>query len=545
MSRKLRQPNSYRSTFALIATGLTLFGNQVTQAQTDIPTGMVIELESVYTSAGNATISGIPTGLITRPGGGYFMSESTGKILIINEGSSSPASTFLDLSADVAPANSGGRGLLSFNFHPDFQNPSSLGHRKFYTYHIIPDDGPDDGNQADLNNGLGSHIQYDVITEWEANADFTGVVANSRREVVRLGHPGSNVHSGGSLVFDDNNYLYLSHGTTIIAHAQQLENTIGTVIKIDPLDPALNVTSDPISGNGKYRTPADNPFVDVPGALKEVYAYGLRNPYRLARDPMTGVMLTGDVGQGSREEVSLVVAGGNNGWPIREGDTAYPPGQSVTLNEAGPLIEPLVSYNHDEGRSVTGGFFYYGTEFPELVGNYVFGDLIQGTGPFFSKSGRLFYFDPYDESGEVITDPAQIELLELQLGFDDRNIGFGPTTFGLDENGEILAAGNNGGRERIRRLVRSDSGLTGDYNNDGQVDPEDYARFRDNLGTMNFLPNRDASATGAIASADYDAWVENFGAALPPPAGLSVPEPHSALLLGLGLLACRARRRTV
>ncbi|MEM8865116.1 MAG: PQQ-dependent sugar dehydrogenase [Planctomycetota bacterium] len=517
------------------------FASPQAWGQSSIPKGMQVELNQIYRSQGNNTISGFLTGLMAKPNGGFLITESDGTIRIIQEGATSPSSTFLDISADVAPANSGGRGLLSFNFHPDHMDPTKPGYRKLYTYHIDPTDGPDDGTNADLNNGLGPHVQHDIITEWTVNADYTGVVSGSRREVVRLGHPGNPVHSGGSLIFDDQNYMYLSHGSTIIAHSQDLSNTLGTVIRIDPLDPTANVTSDPIGGNGNYRIPTSNPFVSTPGALDEVYAYGMRNPYRMSRDPVTGVILTGDVGQGAREEVSPVIAGGNNGWPIFEGDIGF--SNSVTLNPAGPLVDPIATYNHSEGRSVTGGFIYRGTALPELVGKYVFGDLIRGNGSFFQVPGRLMYFDPFDENGALVTDASNVEVFDFQLGPENDRFELGPTTFGLDENGEILVGGNWGGRELIFRIEASTPGLVGDYNDDGIVNVADYTVWRDSLGSSDGLENRDPGVVGFVGMDDYLAWKANYNAT--PTGSLATPEPSGLILLMLsGMLIASGRSAT-
>src|SRR5262249_13220713 len=158
---------------------------------------------------------------------------------------------------------------------------------------------------------------------------------------------------------------------------------LGKVLRIDPHGNN--------SANGQYGIPASNPFVGMPGALGEIWIYGLRNPFRFSFDSLTHAMYVGDVGQNSIEEVDVVPSGGGNyGWRLKEGtfffhDNGPGAGYVDRINPGVPttLIEPVAQYDHDEGLAVIGGFVYRGAMFPHLVGHYVFGDFARS----FSNDG--------------------------------------------------------------------------------------------------------------------------------------------------------------
>ena len=172
------------------------------------------------------------------------------------------------------------------------------------------------------------------------------------------------------------------------------------MLRLDPTLPALKPGSaDPISNNGQYRIPADNPF-QGPGQAPEIYAYGLRNPYRFAFDTGgTHDLIEGDVGQNNIEEINRITKGGNFGWAVKEGTflfnrlsdpTAVPPIVAGTIGANSPgspagLIDPIhgpggyLEYDHSDGISITGGFVYRGSGIPQLFGKYIFGDLASRT----------------------------------------------------------------------------------------------------------------------------------------------------------------------
>ncbi|HEY8749235.1 MAG TPA: PQQ-dependent sugar dehydrogenase, partial [Tepidisphaeraceae bacterium] len=204
---------------------------------------------------------------------------------------------------------------------------------------------------------------------------------------------------------------------------------MGKMLRIDP---------NTRTGNRQYGIPADNPFVSTAGAQPEIYAYGLRNPYKFSFDQPTGRLIVGDVGQNNIEEVDLVTSGGNFGWSAKEGTFLFnrtgPNGGTVGANSPGSplgLIDPVLEYDHTAGSAVVGGFVYHGSLLPQLDGKYVFGDFSNSpfTGP---ANGRLFYAD---------LSTGQINEFNM-----DAPLGMWLKGIGQDANGElyVLASQNLG-----------------------------------------------------------------------------------------------------
>jgi len=375
-----------------------------------------------------ATNLAAPDYAISPPGdtGRLFVVEQNGLLRIIQNGVllAAPA---LDLTSRVQPPLVAGnpndeRGFLGLAFHPGFNNPASPGYQTLYTYNseLIPT-----GTLPTYVVPTTATNNYkNVINEWKISATNANIVSpTSRREVISFGKNAGN-HNGGTCTFGPDNYLYLALGDGGDANdvgashlvpggnAQNLVTPLGKMLRFDPLNPALTAGSpDAISPNGQYRIPAGNPFQGV-GQVPEIYAYGLRNPYRFSFDQVTGDLIEGDVGQNNIEEINRIVLGGNYGWAIKEGDFLFnqtngpggsagtigaPPGNHSPGSPAG-LIDPIsgtlgtLEYDHNEGISITGGFVYRGTAIPELYGKYIFGDLALKTAPV-RADGRIFYAD--------------------------------------------------------------------------------------------------------------------------------------------------------
>jgi len=259
---------------------------------------------------------------------------------------------------------------------------------------------------------------------------------STRREIMRIDEPQFN-HNSGMLAFGPDGYLYISvgdggagndvadgHGAT--GNGQNKNTVHGSILRIDPLDPVTTTSPDTVSVNGKYRVPADNPFVAADG-VDEIYAYGFRNVWRFSFDSLTGDLVAADVGQGQIEEIDIVRAGGNYGWNLKEGTFRFNPEDGTVNNSIKDLpeglIDPVAQYDHGEGISITGGFVYRGYAIPELRGKYVFGDFSSG---FFQADGRLLYAD---------LDTGLIQ--EFIIGLDDRNFGLYLKAFGQDADGEL------------------------------------------------------------------------------------------------------------
>ena len=201
-------------------------------------------------------------------------------------------------------------------------------------------------------------------------------------------------------------------------------NVLGKILRIDPLGRS--------AANGQYGVPADNPFVGLDGA-DEIFAFGFRNPFRMSFDHGTGALFAADVGQRDIEEVDLVVAGGNYGWPFKEGTFLFNGNGVPNRGYSGDnspgvpsgMIDPIAQYDHDEGTSVTGGFVYRGAALPELQGSYIFGDLTSNRAV---VDGRFFQITPDGDLAEIV--PTNNDENRLLI-----------TGFGRDTQGELYVMG--------------------------------------------------------------------------------------------------------
>ncbi len=372
--------------------------------------------------------------------GRLFVVEQTGKIRIIKN-NALLATPFLDLSARLVAlsASYDERGLLGLAFHPGFSDSSSPGFRKFYTYTSEPVSGAADFTVPKT----GAFDHQSVIAEWQVSASNPDVAdPMSRREVMRIDEPQSN-HNGGKLAFrPGEDYLYISLGdggaandvgdghNSKIGNGQDLTTVLGKILRVDPLDPALTSGSaDPVSANGKYRVPVSNPFIASGTTVHEIYAYGLRNPFRFSFDAPTDRLIVGDVGQNNIEEVDLITAGKNYGWNQKEGSFLFDPNDGSVMPDPSPdpaLINPTLEYTHEDGSAVIGGVVERDPGIPALSGLYVFGDFAQG------DRGRLFY-------GDLETDVVEeLRIDEPAGGFDLFLKGFG-----RDDSDEIYVLGDS------------------------------------------------------------------------------------------------------
>jgi glucose/arabinose dehydrogenase len=320
-----------------------------------------------------------------------FVVEQAGRIRIIRHGQLL-ARPFLDIRERVL--SGGERGLLSVAFHPQYASNGLL----YVNY-----------------TGAGGHTQ---VERYRASADPDSADAGSALLVLTFEQPFGN-HNGGLVVFGPDGMLWIGSGDggsggDPLGHGQDAGSLLGALLRID------------VDAAGPYAIPADNPYA-AGGGAPEVWAYGLRNPWRFSIDHETGLLYTADVGQNRLEEVNVMPAGAaglNYGWAIMEGSECF--GQA-TCNQEG-LVLPAYEYPHALGCSVTGGHVYRGSAVPDLVGRYVFGDYCQGW-------IRSFRFD----------DGRAQSLLELPVG----RIG-NITSFGEDAHRELYALTADG---RVYRFV--------------------------------------------------------------------------------------------
>jgi len=398
-----------------------------------------------------------------------FIVDQPGEIRILTNNVLLPT-PFLDIKSDIIELGFFGsmdendfdeRGLLGLAFHPNYNNSGQPGFGKLYTFSSEPVSGP--GDFSVTMSGLFDN--QNVIHEWEVDQSDADIVdISTKREIMRVDEPQFN-HQGGKLEFGPDGYLYISfgdgggaddnqdgHGS--IGNGQDRSTILGTIIRIDPLHPNDNPSSiDTISENGQYRVPKDNPFLLDDNALDEIYAFGFRNPWRFSFDSMNGDLVVADVGQNLIEEIDIVHAGGNYGWPAKEGtfsfdSTTSPVSISFDLEGlVGNLLDPISQYDHGEGISITGGYVYRGTQIPELVGKYVFGDF---SSTFASPDGRIFYAN---------LTSGQIEEFILDGG--DLPLGTYVKSTGIDSSGELyfLVGANLGpfetsGGQRLGQVLK-------------------------------------------------------------------------------------------
>ena len=326
---------------------------------------------------------------VTHAGDGsgrLFIVEQAGIIRIFKNGSLLTM-PFLDISSKVL--SGGEQGLLSVAFHPQY---SSNG-RFFVNYTAI---------------GVGAPYKS-VIAEYHVSTTNLDVADTSERVLLEVPDLYTN-HNGGQNLFGPDGYLYIGLGDEGGAgdpqnNGQNLGTLFGKVLRID------------VNGALPYAIPSDNPFLGTAGARGEIWAYGLRNPWRFSFDRCGGRFFLADVGQATWEEVDIIQKGGNYGWNIMEGPACYVSGCT-------PIgLPPVAYYNHTLGDcSITGGNVYRGTASPALTGWYLFGDFC---------TGRLWGLRETSPNNWTMTQAAQT--------------GLGISSFGEDQNGEVYIVDYNGG----------------------------------------------------------------------------------------------------
>lgn len=312
-----------------------------------------------------------------------FVVEKKGKIVVFENDISTIGSDFLNIESQV---DSGGeQGLLGLAFHPDFEN-----NNVFYVYY---------NPSADVSRISRFEVSSGNIDE--ANISSESVILEFFQDATN--------HNGGQLAFGADGYLYISSGDGgPQVNGQDLTTLTGNILRIDV---------DSSGGGLNYGIPTDNPFINDNNARDEIYAYGLRNPWRMSFDRMTNKLWLGDVGSGFIEEVNIIDIGKNYGWSTYEG----------TMCRFGPcdasddVVFPVFEYERNpSGSAVTGGYVYRGSLNSELTNKYVYGDFVEG---------KIWILD--------------ISTFENELLFDTN---YRISCFGIDKDNELYFADFSGGK---------------------------------------------------------------------------------------------------
>lgn len=333
-----------------------------------------------------------PTAMATHPDSGVmYVTEQPGRVRLLRNGELEGQPPALDITESVA--SGGEQGLLGIAFAPDGD-------------HVYLNYTNTDGDTR--------------IVEYAVAGDGT-FDQGSRRVLLAVDQPYSN-HNGGQLAFGPDGYLYIGLGDGGAGgdpeeNAQSLDTLLGKILRIDPQP----------SGQRPYTIPPDNPFVDRAGARPEIWAYGLRNPWRFSFDPKTGALWIGDVGQDSWEEIDYLPpdsgGGQNYGWDYLEGSHPF------EGDAPADVVMPVLEYPLGEGGtcSVTGGYVYRGDAIPALRGHYVYGDFCAG----------WIRTAPLQDGGELGRPRT--------LGISVPNL----SSFGVDASGELYALSLSGAIYRL------------------------------------------------------------------------------------------------
>lgn len=327
----------------------------LTPTSTPLPTGPIPNISAVpafpnlhYATFGDNTV------LLTYPPDGtnrVAVVEKEGKISIFeNSAAINQVKTFLDIRSQVA-LNGNEEGVLGLAFHPDYAQNGHL-----YVYYSA------------------ANPRRSILSRFTVSQDPDFADQSTELEIMEVPQPYSN-HNGGMIEFGPDGYLYIGLGDGGSSddprgNGQNTSTLLGSIVRIDVDNPA----------QGKnYGIPSDNPFASSANGPSdprpEIYAYGLRNPWRFSFDRITGELWVGDVGQDKWEEIDIVRNGGNYGWNITEGNHCFRPSSGCDTTG---LTLPIAEYDHSGRCSITGGYVYRGGTIPELHGVYIYTDFCSG-----------------------------------------------------------------------------------------------------------------------------------------------------------------------
>ncbi|MDP7006091.1 MAG: PQQ-dependent sugar dehydrogenase [Phycisphaerales bacterium] len=279
-------------------------------------------------------------------------------------------------------------GLLSIVFHPNYEE-----NRQLYVWYSAQ--GP----------------KRCVLSRFTASETLDTADRATESVILEIRQPWGN-HNGGMVLFGEDGYLYLGIGDGGAANdpyqnGQNKKSLLGTIIRID-----VNNKTEKLN----YAIPSDNPFVGVEDVREEIWAWGLRNPWRMSFDKQTNLLWVGDVGQNAWEEIDIIKSGENYGWNLREGKHEF---KKNTNGET--TTDPVFEYGRRQGGSITGGYVYRGKKIPQLVGSYVFADYL---------SRRVWFLEPPTKENKKYTSKRMAKKKPLSI-----------SSFGETPSGEIICCG--------------------------------------------------------------------------------------------------------
>jgi glucose/arabinose dehydrogenase len=351
--------------------------------------------------------------LLTHAGDGsnrVFVPTQQGVVHVFaNDPAAAKTSVFLDITPRIRYLDKQNEeGLLGMAFHPKFKQNG-----EFFIFY------------TDVKSRMANVVSRFRVSKSNPNQADPA----SEEEIIRFEKPYWN-HDGGTILFGRDGYLYITHGdggnfNDPHENGQNLNTLLGKVLRIDV---------DRKEDGKNYAIPKDNPFAGKKDAKPEIWAYGLRNIWRMAFDRKTGELWAGDVGQNLYEEIDIIKKGGNYGWNIRE--SLHPFG-AKGVDVRPDLIDPIWEYHHDLGKSITGGLVYRGKNIPELDGAYLYADYV---------SARIWALWYDAAKGRVV---ANREI---------KGNGIPIPSFGEDEKGEAYFLVHNATGKGIYRFVKSAAG---------------------------------------------------------------------------------------
>lgn len=351
----------------------------------------------------NAYVSGLslPIDLKTCGDDRLFVAERAGKIRVINADGTLRTTPFLDITAKVSSSTNGEEGFLGFAFSPSYKTDG-----KFFVDYT-----------ANINGQLTTVIEQYIVDPTDSNVSKTSAL-----RIISVAQPFSN-HNGGNLMFGKDGYLYINIGDGGSSgdpngNGQNKNTLLAKILRIDIHSSSVRTP---------YLLPATNPFQGQTGVRREIWAYGVRNPWRSSFDRITGDLWIADVGQGAVEEIDFQTAnaaGGNNyGWNIMEGTSCYNP--SSGCDQTG-LTLPIYDYSHAVGQAITGGYVYRSVQSKSLWGVYLFADYVAK------------WIDGIQQANGVLSGSVTHYIMAAQATGN-------PISFGQDRLGDLYILFNNDG----------------------------------------------------------------------------------------------------